>query len=368
MLAEVGGLLGRVGTIVRSCHERWDGAGYPDGLAGEAIPLVARVVFCCDAFHAMTTDRSYRAARSPERALAELQANAGQPVRPDRGRGARRGRSSARAPAAAGASSGPPTGRRRQLGASHTELPPVSSDEGLLGLRPDGTIHSLNSDRRAPARLERGAGDRPPHARSRAPLLPERHALPERRIADRGGAARGQRAPGRGRRVLAQRWRAARHPLLAAAGDRARRCRGLAAPVQAARGAQPCRGGAAAGGGAVPQPRPQPAAVERAAVRPRAAAARRGGRDPAASRPGLRGAQRASAGAACCSPHAWEQLEQWARAALRGERHDIRYASDDGRPLLPHHVRSRPRRPGSGAGRASPSQRTSRRAATRPSA
>jgi HD-GYP domain-containing protein (c-di-GMP phosphodiesterase class II) len=77
MLEEVGGLLGRVGRIVRSCHERWDGTGYPDGLAGEDIPLVARVVFCCDAYHAMTTDRSYRAARSPERALAELQANAG---------------------------------------------------------------------------------------------------------------------------------------------------------------------------------------------------------------------------------------------------------------------------------------------------
>ena len=44
MLERVGGLLGDVGRIVRSCHERWDGGGYPDGLAGEEIPLVARIV------------------------------------------------------------------------------------------------------------------------------------------------------------------------------------------------------------------------------------------------------------------------------------------------------------------------------------
>ena len=67
MLEQVGGLLGEVGAIVRSCHERWDGNGYPDGLAGEDIPLVARIVCCCDAFSAMTTDRPYRAALRPRR-------------------------------------------------------------------------------------------------------------------------------------------------------------------------------------------------------------------------------------------------------------------------------------------------------------
>jgi HD-GYP domain-containing protein (c-di-GMP phosphodiesterase class II) len=66
-----------VGRIVRSCHERWDGGGYPDGLAGETIPLVARIVMCCDAFSAMTTDRSYRKALSLPMALDELRANAG---------------------------------------------------------------------------------------------------------------------------------------------------------------------------------------------------------------------------------------------------------------------------------------------------
>jgi HD-GYP domain-containing protein (c-di-GMP phosphodiesterase class II) len=77
MLDRVGGLLGRVGEIVRSCHERWDGTGYPDGLMRDEIPFEARIVFCCDAYHAMTSDRVYRRARSREAALAELRANAG---------------------------------------------------------------------------------------------------------------------------------------------------------------------------------------------------------------------------------------------------------------------------------------------------
>ena len=77
MLDRVGGLLGRVGRIVRSCHERWDGNGYPDGLAGEEIPLAARIVFVCDAYNAMTTDRPYRKGMPSEAAIAELVANAG---------------------------------------------------------------------------------------------------------------------------------------------------------------------------------------------------------------------------------------------------------------------------------------------------
>jgi HD-GYP domain-containing protein (c-di-GMP phosphodiesterase class II) len=73
LLLRVGGLLGEVGTIVRSCHEDWDGTGYPDGLEGESIPLVARIIACCDAFNAITTTRSYRKGRSPEEALVEIQ-------------------------------------------------------------------------------------------------------------------------------------------------------------------------------------------------------------------------------------------------------------------------------------------------------
>jgi putative nucleotidyltransferase with HDIG domain len=72
MLETVGGLLGEVGALVRSCHEHWDGSGYPDGLTGEEIPLVSRIVCACDAFNAMTTDRPYRRALSVEEAVAEL--------------------------------------------------------------------------------------------------------------------------------------------------------------------------------------------------------------------------------------------------------------------------------------------------------
>ncbi len=77
MLDRVGGMLGRVGEVVRSCHERWDGGGYSDGLAGQNIPLESRIVFVCDAYHAMTSDRVYRKAMSREDALLELAVNAG---------------------------------------------------------------------------------------------------------------------------------------------------------------------------------------------------------------------------------------------------------------------------------------------------
>ncbi len=83
MLDRVGGLLARVGEIVRSCHERWDGGGYPDGLRGEQIPVEARIVFACDAYNAITTDRPYRAARSSAYALEELARGAGSQFDPE---------------------------------------------------------------------------------------------------------------------------------------------------------------------------------------------------------------------------------------------------------------------------------------------
>jgi two-component system, cell cycle response regulator len=66
-----------VAEIVRASHERWDGDGYPDGLAGEEIPLGARIVSVCDAFHAMTTPRAYQATLERDAALAELRRCAG---------------------------------------------------------------------------------------------------------------------------------------------------------------------------------------------------------------------------------------------------------------------------------------------------
>jgi diguanylate cyclase (GGDEF)-like protein/putative nucleotidyltransferase with HDIG domain len=69
--------MGRIAKIVRHEHERWDGTGYPDRVAGEAIPLGARIILACDAYHAMTSDRPYRAAMTHPDAFAELNANAG---------------------------------------------------------------------------------------------------------------------------------------------------------------------------------------------------------------------------------------------------------------------------------------------------
>jgi len=69
--------LAPLGRVVRATHERWDGDGYPDGLTGGEIPLAARVIFACDAYDAMTTDRPYAAARPSSEVIAELRSCAG---------------------------------------------------------------------------------------------------------------------------------------------------------------------------------------------------------------------------------------------------------------------------------------------------
>jgi diguanylate cyclase (GGDEF)-like protein len=69
--------LQEVREIVRHCHERWDGRGYPDGISGEEIPLEARIIFVCDAYHAMTTDRPYRKRLSHPEAVRRLLEAAG---------------------------------------------------------------------------------------------------------------------------------------------------------------------------------------------------------------------------------------------------------------------------------------------------
>jgi diguanylate cyclase (GGDEF)-like protein/putative nucleotidyltransferase with HDIG domain len=72
-----------VARIVRSTHERWDGTGYPDGLAGSDIPRGARIVAVCDAYEAMTSDRAYRRALPRSAACAELRAMAGTQFDPE---------------------------------------------------------------------------------------------------------------------------------------------------------------------------------------------------------------------------------------------------------------------------------------------
>jgi HD-GYP domain-containing protein (c-di-GMP phosphodiesterase class II) len=66
-----------VKLAVRHSHERWDGAGYPEGLVGEAIPLIARVVSVVDAYEAMTSDRPYRKAMPVSEALDRIRRGAG---------------------------------------------------------------------------------------------------------------------------------------------------------------------------------------------------------------------------------------------------------------------------------------------------
>jgi HD-GYP domain-containing protein (c-di-GMP phosphodiesterase class II) len=66
-----------IGALVRASHEHWDGRGYPDGVAGTAIPLGARIIAICDAYHAMIATRVYHDAVSPAEALAELRRCAG---------------------------------------------------------------------------------------------------------------------------------------------------------------------------------------------------------------------------------------------------------------------------------------------------
>ena len=82
--AAIGGeLVGRIDAFahlapaVRASHERWDGGGYPDGLAGEPIPLAARIIAACDTYDAIVTDRPYRPARTPREACEELARVAG---------------------------------------------------------------------------------------------------------------------------------------------------------------------------------------------------------------------------------------------------------------------------------------------------
>jgi HD-GYP domain-containing protein (c-di-GMP phosphodiesterase class II) len=83
MLNRVGGVLGAAGIVVRASHEHFDGKGYPDGLVADQIPIEARIISACDAFSAMTTDRSYRKSIGFAAAVTELDRCAGTQFDPD---------------------------------------------------------------------------------------------------------------------------------------------------------------------------------------------------------------------------------------------------------------------------------------------
>ena len=74
--------LGNVAQIVLCEHEHWDGSGYPQGRAGEDIPLASRIILACDAFDAMTSDRPWRGALKPWAAVREMRAGAGREFDP----------------------------------------------------------------------------------------------------------------------------------------------------------------------------------------------------------------------------------------------------------------------------------------------
>jgi HD-GYP domain-containing protein (c-di-GMP phosphodiesterase class II) len=75
--------LSDVAKLVRSSHESYDGSGYPDGLAGDQIPLASRIIAVCDAFHAMTEERPYKPAMTPHQAMGELRRFQGTRFDPD---------------------------------------------------------------------------------------------------------------------------------------------------------------------------------------------------------------------------------------------------------------------------------------------
>ena len=133
-----------------ACHERWDGKGYPERLAGDAIPLESRIIFACDAFHAMTTDRPYRRALERRRGAAPARGRRRHAVRSaGRRRAPPRPRRSSPASAAqptralgAAAGRGTPTTRRRRPSRSRAEreehMRRVAGDEAAARLEQVG--------------------------------------------------------------------------------------------------------------------------------------------------------------------------------------------------------------------------------------
>ena len=183
-------------AAVRHHHERYDGTGYPDRLAGEAIPIEARIVAAADAYAAMTADRVYSAARTPGRPRSELRRSAGSHLDPaGRGRAARRARPG-RAPArrAWRSPAAPRWAGRREIG----ELGVVEALDDAVGAgrrQPRGVVAARDRQRHHPGRLRRpdaglGVLDHEAAGRRDAELRRGRQEQVRRRLAAADVAAR----------------------------------------------------------------------------------------------------------------------------------------------------------------------------------
>ena len=180
LLDRVGGLLGRIGEVVRSCHERWDGKGYPDGLKGEQIPLAARIVFVCDAYNAMTTDRPYRSAMSTRGRAGRATGERRDAVRPHDRRGPGRGRPGcpAREPCrrrhADAALRGAAQRRRHQLTRAPRAGPPVPAQDDRRQQRQRDLPHAGDGQQLAGAEHghQRAAGQQRQRPSPRRPACP----------------------------------------------------------------------------------------------------------------------------------------------------------------------------------------------------
>ena len=233
--------LEQVARAVRHEHERWDGDGYPDGLAGDAIPLASRIVLACDAWHALVSDRPYRKALDHEAALAELRRCAGTQFDPGVVAALLESVTAPRGAAVLGA-------RRRCRRRARQHLPgQPGARAGRPDLRRDGGRRGAPHRRRARGRGRGGARrDRSLDAVDRA-LPPRQRHRPDadqrrRAGADRAAPPRRRDLPARGRRRDAHRDQGRRHALRLArrprpAGHRAR----AAAWSSASTAASPCR-------------------------------------------------------------------------------------------------------------------------------
>ena len=325
------GSLSHLAPAVRAEHEHWDGGGYPDGLAGEAVPLPSRICFVCDAWHAMTSDRPYRRALTAAQARAEIERHAGTQFCPttvaallrvlDReGTPAERSDETRAGRVAAAARAPGPAARGRAAGADHR----LGRRRRRAPVR-RGARRGRRAGAQGPARL--GDLDQPlgAGARSHAHADELRRAQPRRRGATAGGdlGADGARPrAGRARRAVRDRARPRRAARRGARVPRAHRARlgarvadplrrrrlgragGLLAARRAAvhRLARALRRGAVRPGGDGDRPRRAvlaagvarlPGPAHAAAEPPRARRAARGGGGARARRPG--------ASSRCCS-------------------------------------------------------------------